>query len=192
MAALLLRHVGRHCLRAHLNSQICLRNAVPLGTTAKEEMERFWNKNTSSKRPVSPHLTIYRWSLPMVMSICHRGTGVALSGGVSLFGLSALLLPGNFESYLMFIKSLCLGPALIHSAKFVLVFPLMYHSLNGIRHLDYLSGNIDLSVLSHGGRMFYLYSLEAVYKGLWHSGAHSPSYHYHMRGLDFQSLGEWW
>lgn len=57
---------------------------------------------------------------------------------------------------------------------------------------DYLSGNIDLSVLSHGGRMFYLYSLEAVYKGLWHSGAHSPSYHYHMRGLDFQSLGEWW
>lgn len=35
----------------------------------------------------------------------------------------------------MFVKSLCLGPTLIYSAKFVLVFPLMYHSLNGIRHL---------------------------------------------------------
>ncbi|NP_001233755.1 succinate dehydrogenase cytochrome b560 subunit, mitochondrial [Cricetulus griseus] len=152
MAALLLRHVGRHCLRAHLNSQICLRNAVPLGTTAKEEMERFWNKNTSSKRPVSPHLTIYRWSLPMVMSICHRGTGVALSGGVSLFGLSALLLPGNFESYLMFIKSLCLGPALIHSAKFVLVFPLMYHSLNGIRHLIWdLGKGLSISQVYQSG-----------------------------------------
>ncbi|XP_034376675.1 succinate dehydrogenase cytochrome b560 subunit, mitochondrial [Arvicanthis niloticus] len=135
MAALLLRHVGRRCLRAHLTTQLCIRNAAPLGTTAKEEMARFWNKNTSSNRPLSPHLTIYRWSLPMAMSVCHRGSGIALSGGVSLFGLSALLLPGNFESYLMFVKSLCLGPTLIYTAKFVLVFPLMYHTLNGIRHL---------------------------------------------------------
>uniref|UniRef100_A0A8C8T335 Succinate dehydrogenase cytochrome b560 subunit, mitochondrial n=1 Tax=Peromyscus maniculatus bairdii TaxID=230844 RepID=A0A8C8T335_PERMB len=101
MAALLLRHLGRHCLRAHVNSQLCLRN----------------------------------WSLPMTMSVGHRGTGIALSGGVYLFGLSALLLPGNFESYLMFVKSLCLGPAVIHTAKFVLAFPLMYHAWNGIRHL---------------------------------------------------------
>lgn len=71
----------------------------------------------------------------MVMSICHRGTGMALSGAVSLFGVSALLLPGNFESYLEFIKSLCLGPSLIYTAKFALVFPLMYHTWNGIRHL---------------------------------------------------------
>nr|XP_003466738.1 succinate dehydrogenase cytochrome b560 subunit, mitochondrial [Cavia porcellus] len=135
MAALLLRHAGRHCLCSHLSPQLCIRNAVPLGTTAKEEMERFWNKNTSSNRPVSPHFTIYRWSLPMVMSICHRGTGVALSGGVSLLGVSALLLPGNFESYLEVVKSLCLGPTLIYSAKFTLAFPLMYHTWNGIRHL---------------------------------------------------------
>uniref|UniRef100_A0A8C0NWE9 Succinate dehydrogenase cytochrome b560 subunit, mitochondrial n=1 Tax=Canis lupus familiaris TaxID=9615 RepID=A0A8C0NWE9_CANLF len=79
MAALLSRHVGRHCLRAHLSPQLCIRNAVPLGTTAKEEMERFWNKNTDLNRPLSPHITIYSWSLPMAMSICHRGTGVALS-----------------------------------------------------------------------------------------------------------------
>ncbi|XP_073895070.1 succinate dehydrogenase cytochrome b560 subunit, mitochondrial isoform X7 [Macaca fascicularis] len=99
-------------------------------------MERFWNKNISSNRPVSPHITIYSWSLPMAMSICHRGTGIALSAGVSLFGMSALLLPGNFESYLELVKSLCLGPALIHTAKFALVFPLMYHTWNGIRHLE--------------------------------------------------------
>uniref|UniRef100_A0A8D2H1F9 Succinate dehydrogenase cytochrome b560 subunit, mitochondrial n=1 Tax=Urocitellus parryii TaxID=9999 RepID=A0A8D2H1F9_UROPR len=84
MAVLLLRHVGRHCLRAHLSPQLYVRNAIPMGTTAKEEMERFWNKNTSSNRPVSPHITIYSWSLPMAMSICHRGTGVALSGGKGL------------------------------------------------------------------------------------------------------------
>lgn len=129
------QHVGCRCLQAHLNPQLCMRNAVPLGTTAKEEMERFWKKNKSSNRPVSPHLTIYNWSLPMAMSICHRGTGMALAGGISLFGLSALLLPGNFESYVEFVKSLCLGPALIHTAKFVLVFPLIYHTWNGVRHL---------------------------------------------------------
>uniref|UniRef100_A0A8C2NA24 Succinate dehydrogenase cytochrome b560 subunit, mitochondrial n=1 Tax=Capra hircus TaxID=9925 RepID=A0A8C2NA24_CAPHI len=152
MAALLLRHVGRHCLRAHLSPQLCIRNAVPLGTTAKEEMERFWKKNTSSNRPLSPHISIYSWSLPMAMSICHRGTGIALSAGVSLFGLSALLVPGSFESHLEFVKSLCLGPALIHTAKFALVFPLMYHTWNGIRHLMWdLGKGLTISQLHQSG-----------------------------------------
>ncbi|XP_051854212.1 succinate dehydrogenase cytochrome b560 subunit, mitochondrial [Antechinus flavipes] len=135
MAALLLRYAGRHCLRAHLSPRLCVRNAIPLGTTAKEEMEHFWNKNINSNRPLSPHITIYNWSLPMMMSITHRGTGVALSAGVSLFGLAALLLPGNFECHLQFVKALGLGPSLIYTAKFALVFPLMYHTWNGIRHL---------------------------------------------------------
>ncbi|XP_010020737.1 PREDICTED: succinate dehydrogenase cytochrome b560 subunit, mitochondrial-like, partial [Nestor notabilis] len=54
-------------------------HVVPMGTTAREEMSRFWEKNTKSNRPVSPHVSIYKWSLPMAMSITHRGTGVALS-----------------------------------------------------------------------------------------------------------------
>lgn len=33
---------------------------VPMGTTAKEEMARFWEKNTKSNRPLSPHVTIYK------------------------------------------------------------------------------------------------------------------------------------
>uniref|UniRef100_A0A2I2Y458 Succinate dehydrogenase complex subunit C n=1 Tax=Gorilla gorilla gorilla TaxID=9595 RepID=A0A2I2Y458_GORGO len=87
MAALLLRHVGRHCLQAHFSPQLCIRNAVPLGNTAKQEMEQFWNKNTGLNRPVSPHVTIYSWSLPMAMAICHRDTGTALRAGASLFGM---------------------------------------------------------------------------------------------------------
>uniref|UniRef100_A0A7N4PH36 Succinate dehydrogenase cytochrome b560 subunit, mitochondrial n=1 Tax=Sarcophilus harrisii TaxID=9305 RepID=A0A7N4PH36_SARHA len=110
-------------------------SAIPLGTAAKEEMEHFWNKNINSNRPLSPHITIYSWSLPMMMSITHRGTGVALSAGVSLFGLAALLLPGSFESHLQLVKALGLGSSLIYTAKFALVFPLMYHTWNGIRHL---------------------------------------------------------
>lgn len=115
-------------------------------------MERFWSKNTSLNRPLSPHISIYGWSLPMAMSICHRGTGIALSAGVSLFGLSALLVPGSFESHLEFVKSLCLGPALIHTAKFVLVFPLTYHTWNGIRHLMWdLGKGLTISQLHQSG-----------------------------------------
>ncbi|XP_075580503.1 succinate dehydrogenase cytochrome b560 subunit, mitochondrial isoform X5 [Pelecanus crispus] len=108
-------------------------SVVPMGTTAKEEMARFWEKNTKSNRPMSPHISIYKWSLPMAMSITHRGTGIALR--VSLFGLAALLLPEQFPHYLAMVKSLSLGPALIYSAKFALAFPLSYHTWNGIRHL---------------------------------------------------------
>ncbi|XP_073495372.1 succinate dehydrogenase cytochrome b560 subunit, mitochondrial isoform X2 [Phyllobates terribilis] len=106
-----------------------------MGTSAKQEMDRFWDKNTRLSRPLSPHISIYKWSLPMMMSITHRGTGIALSAGVSLFGLAALVLPGDYASYLDLIKSLSLGPALIYSAKFAIAFPVMYHTLNGIRHL---------------------------------------------------------
>nr|XP_047911452.1 succinate dehydrogenase cytochrome b560 subunit, mitochondrial [Anser cygnoides] len=129
------RCVGRRCLLARLGPGFPVRHVVPMATTAKEEMARFWEKNTKSSRPLSPHVTIYKWSLPMAMSITHRGTGVALSLGVSLFSLAALLLPEQFPHYLATVKSLSLGPALIYSAKFALAFPLSYHTWNGIRHL---------------------------------------------------------
>ena len=35
-----------------------------------------------TSRPLSPHLTIYRWPITMTLSILHRVTGVALSVGL--------------------------------------------------------------------------------------------------------------
>lgn len=46
-----------------------------------------------------------------------------------------MLLPEQFPHYVAVVKSLSLSPALIYSAKFALVFPLSYHTWNGIRHL---------------------------------------------------------
>ncbi|XP_073489460.1 succinate dehydrogenase cytochrome b560 subunit, mitochondrial-like [Aquarana catesbeiana] len=135
MAALLLRHSARQCLLSQLRPTFCMRSALPMGTSAKQEMDRYWEKNTRLNRPVSPHMTIYQWSLPMFMSITHRGTGIALTAGVSLFGVAALVLPGDFASHLELVKSLSLGPTLIYAAKFALAFPVAYHSWNGIRHL---------------------------------------------------------
>ncbi|XP_005999395.1 succinate dehydrogenase cytochrome b560 subunit, mitochondrial [Latimeria chalumnae] len=139
--AALLRHVGRQCLRTQVSPVFCYKHAASMGTTAKEEMNKFWEKNARLSRPISPHITIYEWSVPMVMSITHRGTGVAMSAGVSLFGLAALALPGDFASYLEMVKSLSLAPALIYSAKFTIAFPFMYHTWNGIRHLAWDTGS---------------------------------------------------
>ncbi|XP_066579250.1 succinate dehydrogenase cytochrome b560 subunit, mitochondrial [Amia ocellicauda] len=134
--ALLLRSLARQGgLISRTQSCLLYRHAVPMGTSSKDEMQTFWDKNSRLNRPMSPHITIYRWSIPMMMSISHRGTGVALSSGISLFALSALVLPGDFTSHLDLVRSLSLGPALIYSAKFALAFPVMYHSLNGFRHL---------------------------------------------------------
>ncbi len=38
-------------------------------------------------RPLSPHLTIYRWPVTMTLSILHRMTGVALSAGLIVYVL---------------------------------------------------------------------------------------------------------
>ncbi|TRY91257.1 hypothetical protein DNTS_035664 [Danionella cerebrum] len=110
-------------------------SAAPMGTTAKEEMNKFWAKNTQLNRPLSPHVSIYKWSVPMAMSISHRGTGVALSSGISLFAVAALVLPGSYPYYLDLIHSLSYGPHFLAFSKFALAFPVVYHTFNGIRHL---------------------------------------------------------
>uniref|UniRef100_A0A3B3H8Q8 Succinate dehydrogenase cytochrome b560 subunit, mitochondrial n=1 Tax=Oryzias latipes TaxID=8090 RepID=A0A3B3H8Q8_ORYLA len=134
--ALLLRSVARQgvCL-SKPQSGVLYRHAAPMGTTAKEEMNKFWAKNSRLNRPMSPHLAIYKWSVPMLMSITHRGTGLALSGGISAFAAAALVLPGNYPYYLDLIHSLSVGPVLIGLAKFGIAFPVSYHTYNGIRHL---------------------------------------------------------
>nr|XP_020480378.1 succinate dehydrogenase cytochrome b560 subunit, mitochondrial isoform X2 [Monopterus albus] len=133
---LLLRTLGRQgvCLSRPQYAVLC-RHVVPMGTTAKEEMNTFWAKNSRSNRPLSPHLTAYKWTMPMMMSVAHRGTGIGLSGAVSAVAVAALVLPGNYPYYLDLIHSLSFGPFLIGLAKLGIAFPLSYHAFNGIRHL---------------------------------------------------------
>ena len=37
---------------------------------------------SNTERPLSPHITIYRWPVTMVLSILHRITGVGMSLGL--------------------------------------------------------------------------------------------------------------
>ena len=86
-----------------------------------------------ASRPLSPHLTIYRWPISMTLSILHRMTGVALSVGliVLTFWLFALSIGAPaFEQVTALLGSI-VGRLLLMGFSFAFFF----HLCNGIRHL---------------------------------------------------------
>ncbi|MEC9206272.1 MAG: succinate dehydrogenase, cytochrome b556 subunit [Pseudomonadota bacterium] len=88
---------------------------------------------TNSKRPLSPHLQIYKPQLTSILSISHRITGAALS-------LFSIIIPA-------IIFSISLGEETYNEFKTILnhslfkiflvlvIFSLAYHLANGIRHI---------------------------------------------------------
>ena len=90
------------------------------------------------ERPLSPHLQVYRWQITMVMSILHRATGVALTVGA--FGLAWWLVSmatgGETAARAMACVSSPIGMVLVFGFSLALV----YHFLNGIRHLLWDAG----------------------------------------------------
>lgn len=85
------------------------------------------------KRPLSPHLSIYRPQFTSVMSITHRLTGLALAAGTLLVVLwlwSAAYAPGTFEQLHQLLATL---PGKLLLLGWTLAF--YYHLSNGIRHL---------------------------------------------------------
>ncbi|CAL4152708.1 unnamed protein product, partial [Meganyctiphanes norvegica] len=105
------------------------------GSMKVQPKEDFWLKNERLKRPMSPHLTIYKPQVTSMLSITHRGTGCALSVLMSAFSIGMLCLPNSYPYYLAYIQSLQFGSPLIFLAKFALAMPFMFHTCNGIRHL---------------------------------------------------------
>ena len=85
------------------------------------------------ERPLSPHMQVYRWQITMVMSILHRATGIALTAGA--FGLAwwlVMLAAGPEEAErAMAVVSSPIGLVFLFAFSLALV----YHLLNGIRHL---------------------------------------------------------
>ncbi len=93
---------------------------------------------TKRARPLSPHLQIYRPQITSMMSILHRITEVMLSLGA--FGLAWWLVAVSRggESYAT-VAGLLASP-LGKIALFGFSLALIYHLLNGIRHLLWDAG----------------------------------------------------
>lgn len=87
------------------------------------------------QRPLSPHLQVYRPQMTSVMSIMHRAAGIVLTTGTLVMTAWLVSLAMGAERYGI------VAAALAHPlGQFVLFgysVALIYHALNGIRHLGW-------------------------------------------------------
>lgn len=89
-------------------------------------------------RPLSPHLTIYRFAYTMALSIVHRITGLALAAGLLVLVFWLMSLAGGQESYRGFQQFAASWLFQLLVALWVIAF--VYHLANGIRHLFWDAG----------------------------------------------------
>ncbi|KAH8358920.1 hypothetical protein KR093_003249, partial [Drosophila rubida] len=122
---------------AAANRQVSVK-VVSVGSTLKDES--FFEKNERLGRQMSPHLTIYKPQLTSILSVTHRGTGMVLGMGVWALGLGALISSHDISHYVTMVEGLQLSGGALTAIKFVLAYPLGYHSANGIRHLLWDTG----------------------------------------------------
>merc|ERR1711920_308923 len=119
-----------------------------LALTAQQELDK-WNANNKIfNRPLSPHLSVYEWSIPMAMSGFYRISSFAMGKGfitaplayvgLNVFGngyqnpadhLATVAYGARNSGYLM------LGVWL--AMKSQVVMPLFFHCVNGCRHLGW-------------------------------------------------------
>lgn len=93
---------------------------------------------SNTGRPLSPHLSIYRWPITMVLSILHRATGVAMSIGLVVLAAWLMQAAAGPEAYLRFtiLMSGVIGKLLLVGWSFAFFF----HAANGVRHLAWDTG----------------------------------------------------
>ena len=97
----------------------------------------------NNKRPVSPHLQIYKPQLTSVLSITHRFTGVILSLFSILIPFSLLFISFGSDYYQLFL--LIANHVFIKIILIGTIFSLAFHLSNGIRHLFWDMG-LGLSI----------------------------------------------
>lgn len=94
----------------------------------------------SSSRPLSPHLSIWRWGPAMAVSILHRATGVGMATlGVVLLVWWLAAAAAGAEAYAAFTDLLTVESGRLNIVGYLLLVPLslafFQHLASGIRHL---------------------------------------------------------
>lgn len=105
-----------------------------MAMSAHEQMKSFWQKNEKLNRPSSPWI-IYWPHLPMMTSLGHRTTGIILGTGLYGIAIGVFLAPGDFNSIIQAVQSLEISTPIMGALKSIVAFPLVYHYINGVRHL---------------------------------------------------------
>lgn len=93
---------------------------------------------SNNGRPLSPHISIYRWPITMTTSILHRATGLGLSVGfIVLVGwlLDASVGAETYSAMISYLDT-TVGRVLLVGWSFAF----FYHMANGVRHLFWDAG----------------------------------------------------
>ncbi|MFK8052721.1 MAG: succinate dehydrogenase, cytochrome b556 subunit [Woeseiaceae bacterium] len=115
----------------------------------------------SKARPLSPHLSAYKFRITSTLSILHRLTGVAMSVGALLFVAWLLAVASGAAGYAHFsgFAGSLIGQVMIAGW----IFGFFYHLCNGIRHLFWDAGKgFEMSTVRASGMAVVLISSVAT------------------------------
>ena len=93
---------------------------------------------STTDRPLSPHIGIYKPQITSVLSILHRATGMFLCFGAVVFAWWVIALALGPEPYAA-VRS-ALGSWLGRLLLFAWTFSFFFHLCNGVRHLFWDAG----------------------------------------------------
>jgi len=111
-----------------------------------------------AKRPLSPHLQVYRFGAHMAVSIIHRITGSALAFGAILltWWLVAIATGNEYFNTVQGFASSMIGRIIL----FGITFALMQHFASGIRHLFMDAGKLyDLKANTSSAKFTFVFSV---------------------------------
>ncbi len=96
------------------------------------------NDSLKKKRPLSPHLQVYKIQMTSLLSILHRCTGMVLCGGAILCSVWFITLAQGSQAYGI------MQAFLLHPVGLIILlglsFSFFYHLCNGMRHLLWDAG----------------------------------------------------
>jgi len=95
--------------------------------------------SAEARRPLSPHLQIYRPTLTMMMSIAHRITGAALYAGTLL--LAWFLIAASSGADAFAVAASCMDSIVGRLVLFGFTWALFHHLLGGVRHMIWDTGH---------------------------------------------------
>ena len=116
-------------------------------------------------RPLSPHLQVYRPQMTSVMSILHRAAGVVLTTGTLIMAAWLVSMALGKEAYDVVV--MVIGHPLGQFVLFGYSVALIYHALNGVRHLGWdLGFGLTIPQVYKNGQIV-LFLTVVLIMGLW-------------------------
>ncbi|CAI2348255.1 unnamed protein product [Caenorhabditis sp. 36 PRJEB53466] len=101
-------------------------------------------KQRAKNRPIAPHLTIYQPQLTWMLSGFHRISGCVMAGTLLVGGLGFAVLPLDFTTFIEYVRGWNIPGAVTAVFKYIIAFPIIFHTLNGIRFLGFdLAKGVD-------------------------------------------------